>query len=999
VLALPYTLGAAPQPDIRNVLDDMIDGTPTSGSLSTQANSNWSTAPWMITAGSGTYPDGGGTATFLDPTNTTVGTLPGLTTITLDVPISLSAITFNSMYQYLIAGTQVLSLANTGGTINVVIGPRNIPSFVGAGVVTVNLGSIINAPIGGGGTAGLTKIGTGTLTLGGTNTYTGGTTINGGILAITTGNAALGDATAGNDVRINDAQLLIATAALVTARNFAITGNATINAFNAAGTINGIISGSGNLIKAGNSALTLTGANTYTGTTTLRGASTTTISGGNGSIASSSAYDLAGTLALDNATANNNDRLNDTATITSRGATITMTGNASAATTENAGALNLASGNTTVTVTANAAQPSALNFASINRLNNSTLFVRGSNLGGPAGNGVAQIGSTTSPGTLVGGGGAAGSTNISILPWGVGNIGAAATLGSTHLTYSGGNFRPLAVSEYAAAFGGSPTDNVRITATTAAPADSTVNALLFAPAAAATLSGGPINITSGSFLYSPTATATGTVSAGLNFGSAEGFIHTSNTLNISGVISGTNGLTINPFNNSTVTLTGANTYSGATIINGGQLTFAGTIDAGSAGPLGQSSAPIILNVGSQTNTRIWVNGTTVINRDIIVRGNPSQAFNAGLGSTSTNNITINGNIDLQRKLTIENGSTMPFTINGVVSGIGSLSDAFTSLVVLNGNNTYSGGTEITTGTYELGSDTGFGSGTVYFTAAGGTIRGSGTTPRTIANNVQINSTLNTTTPGSNPTFGGTAPLTFSGAFDLNGGTRGLNVTNTAPTTITGVVQNGGFQKFGTGQLSLNSVTGNTYTGGTIVNAGILNVNNTSGSGTGTGTVSVAAAGTLSGNFSISGATVVNGTLSPGNSAGTANFGSSLSLGSAAVTNMELASPSSFDRVNVANLLTLDGTINIITIEGFVVQAGMTFDLFDWGSINATGFNPSTDINFSMAQTAPGVTWDTSNFTVDGTITAVPEPSTYALLASGLVFGVAAYRRRRARNNS
>jgi autotransporter-associated beta strand protein len=489
----------------------------------------------------------------------------------------------------------------------------------------------------------------------------------------------------------------------------------------------------------------------------------------------------------------------------------------------------------------------------------------------------------------------------------------------------------------------------------------------------------------------------------LNFGAAEGFIHSSGALTISGVISGSNGLTINPFAGSAITLTGANTYTGATTINGGTLTFGGLIDAGTAGPLGQTSAPIVMNVGS-AQTRIYVNADTTINRNIVVGGNPSPAVNAVLGTTGSQILTVNGNVDLQRRLILEGGSTAAngIRLNGVISGAGVLatSGTFTNYNILNGNNTYSGGTEITPqGTFELGSDTGFGTGTVYFIGAGGTVLGSGTAPRTIANNIQINSTLNTTTPASNPTFGGTAPLNFTGTFDLNGATRGLNVTNTAPTTISGVVQNGGFQKFGTGQLSLNSVTGNTYTGGTIVNAGNLNVNNTSGSGTGAGTVLVNAAGTLSGNFSISGSTVVNGTLSPGNSAGTANFGSSLSLGSAAVTNMELASASSFDRVNVADLLTLDGTINIITIEGFIVQAGMTFDLFDWGSINATGFNPATDINFSMAQTAPGVTWDTSNFTIDGTITAGPEPSTYALLASGVVFAVGAYRRRRARNNS
>jgi hypothetical protein len=141
--------------------------------------------------------------------------------------------------------------------------------------------------------------------------------------------------------------------------------------------------------------------------------------------------------------------------------------------------------------------------ASINRLNRSTLFARGTSLGAAAANGVAQI-TAGNVIPLVGGGGAAGSTNISVIPWAAGNVGAAATNGSTHLTQSGGALRPLATAEYAADFTGPATNNVRLAAATVANAGDTANALLFAPATAAALSGGPINVTSGSFIYSPT---------------------------------------------------------------------------------------------------------------------------------------------------------------------------------------------------------------------------------------------------------------------------------------------------------------------------------------------------------------------------------------------------------------------------------------------------------------------------------------------------------------
>lgn len=968
----------------------------TSGTLSTQTSSNYSTAPWVITSGPGTYPDGGGVATFNEQINTILGTVPVVPIITVDVSVVLSGIVFNSVFQYQISGAAGnLNLSTTGpNTLNVTASNISSPSAFAAG-------HVIAAPIGGGGAFGLTKTGGGIVSLTGTNTYTGGTNINGGTLRISSGDAALGATGAGNDVSINNAVLRVSTAVFTTARNFSLSGSADIELF-ANATINGIISGSGTFTHLIGSTLTLTGANTYTGTI-RNGISLLTVSGANGTIATAGAYDLAGTLTLDNATANNNNRISDTSAITSRGATIAVTGNSTAATSENAGALNLTNGNSTITVTPNAAQSAALNLASINRANNSTLFVRGTNLGAAAGAGVAQITSTAAPATLVGGGGAAGSTTISILPWAVGNVGAAATLGSSLVTYGATGLRPLAAAEYASAFGGNATDNVRLTAATAAPSGTTANAVVFAPSAAATLSGGPINITSGAFLYSPTATATGTVSAGLSFGAAEGIIATSNTLGVSGVISGSNGLTINPFNASTVTLSGANTYTGTTTLNGGTTAFGGTVANGGAGVFGASTSAIVMNVGTVT-TRLYGNvaGTT-LNRDLIVTGNTNQGVSAGLGTVGVTDFTMNGNIDMQRRLSIDGGGTAatPFTINGNISGAGTLTDAFSTFVVLNGNNTYSGGTDINTGTYLVGSDTAFGTGTIFFTGAG-KIQSKDSTAHTIGNNI----TLLTT-----PTFQGTAALNFTGNLNLNGnaqGTQNIAVTNTAATTFSGLVSNGSVTKTGTGVLAFTRSAGNSYTGGTVLGngAGTLNLNNSSGSATGPGTVSIggttaANRSTLSGSFRIAGNTQDTGVLSPGNGAalngindiGTANFDASLTLAANTLVNLEIANTVSIDRVNVGGILAFGGSSFVITtIGGFVAQLGNTFDLVDWGSANGTA-----TVDVSGAATAPGTTWDTSNFTTNGTITVVvPEPSSWAMILSGSGLLVTAMRFRRRR---
>ncbi len=79
-------------------------------------------------------------------------------------------------------------------------------------------------------------------------------------------------------------------------------------------------------------------------------------------------------------------------------------------------------------------------------------------------------------------------------------------------------------------------------------------------------------------------------------------------------------------------------------------------------------------------------------------------------------------------------------------------------------------------------------------------------------------------------------------------------SNNVDTTFSGVIQeSGSLSKTGAGRLTLRGA--NTYTGGTTVSAGMLQVNNPAGSGTGTGPMQVNA-GTLGGGGTIAGAVTV-----------------------------------------------------------------------------------------------------------------------------------------------
>jgi autotransporter-associated beta strand protein len=582
----------------------------------------------------------------------------------------------------------------------------------------------------------------------------------------------------------------------------------------------------------------------------------------------------------------NHDRIGDTKTITMAGSGINVLGSGFDFN-EKWGTTEVTQGLATVTMYPDIAQGVRLEMDNLTFSNGGLLFVRGVNVGATSGT-RSQI-FVNNGVTLVGGGGADGTTTKSISPNAYGFTGTTLTAPDSGgagiaglMTYTSAGLRPLDLAtEYVGTINGSlnAADNVRVTAGEAVGSAKTINALVLGGTGGYAVSGSPLTITSGMLINSGgTAGAPNTISNNLNFGSARGTLVSvggstatfDGTMVLSGVISGTNGILVN--GGGDVTLSGANTYTGTTEVTGSRLLLTGDVkaDGVTPGPLGLSTTAIRLqsttDMPTDPNSGRYGNpdsslangtaGTITIDRDILAIGQQSENNDFSGPSiegtvTGTPNATvINGGVNISgTKLMVRSNGTTVF--NGVISGNGVLRDLEGGTIVLNAANTYSGGTEfemlgnsdaaVRSVKYLLGNDAAFGTGDLYNTAAGGTplfIANGGA--RTIANNFSGFAGFN---------VGGSNNLTMSGTIDLNASTDTFIIATTggAVTTFSGNVQRGGLTKgingatdTGNGTLVLSgnnslldgAITIGQTSGSAAFSAGVLQITNSTGLGSG-----------------------------------------------------------------------------------------------------------------------------------------------------------------------
>jgi len=582
---------------------------------------------------------------------------------------------------------------------------------------------------------------------------------------------------------------------------------------------------------------------------------------------------------------------------------------------------------------------------------------------------------------------------------------------------------PLAASAYSSSFAAGA--NVALTAASTLASSTTINALKRTGSFTTTIAAGQtLGISSGMILNT---SGTGTFSGGtVDFGANPG-VFFGGTNNIASAVTGTGGL-LN--SSSTVTLSGDLSGLSGTISNIGQTatttistnTFAGTLEL-RAGYMNINASQTLAGqgailVGAPENdantvaTPVFLSiagagANAVIARNIIVNNGSQTAAGQELRygyiseltplSNTTGSQTISGNVTINSAFRLQGGA--PTTKNtGSTNFTGNIDGSAPFIIVASRAN-FSGNVG-NTGGFRIG-DGGF---TTQVTFSGTT---SGSVPLTM---VGGNGTVVSYAPGSLPT----GTITFQDGQGASGAVLtplasstinntitasnadittnvGAGITSTWTGPVTGPISTY-LTKQGDGTLVLTNAAN--VVGSTKVNGGTLLVNG----GLGGFGVAVNTGGTVGGTGTIAGQILVNagGTVAPGTGIGTLSA-DSLALSGTLLEEIELnnGGPASADllKLGTAGVSLGGGTLQLsladlggsFTSGTYLLlsQAGSSAIIGTFANMLGVpaGYTVSVDYAFSGTDSL-GRVGDGNDLAV--TITAVPEPSQYAMFGVGLV---------------
>ncbi|EDK8514625.1 AIDA autotransporter-like protein ShdA [Salmonella enterica] len=615
----------------------------------------------------------------------------------------------------------------------------------------------------------LIKQGAGTLILNAENTYTGGTTISDGTLVATNV-----DALGSGDV----------------------TDDATLE-LNTGGTFDNAISGSGQVVKSGDETLTLSGTNTYSGGTLISGGTLVASNVealGTGDVTDNAVLELNTGGDFDNA-------ISGSGQVEKSGdGTLTLSGS------------NTYTGGTTINDgTLIATSVDALGSGDVT--DNATLAL---NTGGTFDNTISGSGKVEKSGddalTLSGANSYTGGTLISGGTLIASNVEA---LGTGDVT----NNATLELNT-----GGDFTNNISGSGQVVKSGDETL-----------TLSGSN-TYTGGTTINDGTLVAT-SVDA---LGSGDVTDNATLALNTGGTfdntISGSG--KVEKSGDDALTLSGANSYTGGTLISGGTL-VANDVNALGTGDV-TDNATLELNTGGDFTNNISGSGQVVKSGDDTLTLSGTNSYTGGTtisgGTLVATNVEALGTGDVTNNATLELNTGGDFTNN--ISGSGQVVKSGDETLTLSGANSYTGGTLISSGTLVANDVNALGTGDVTDNAVLELNTG-GDFDNAISGSGQV-------------VKSGDETLTLSGANSYTGGTLisgGTLVATSVEALGSGDVTDNAVLELNTGGTFDNAISGsgqvvksgdktltlsgaNSYTGGTTISGGTLVASNVNALGSG-----------------------------------------------------------------------------------------------------------------------------------------------------------------------
>ena len=443
-----------------------------------------------------------------------------------------------------------------------------------------------------------------------------------------------------------------------------------------------------------------------------------------------------------------------------------------------------------------------------------------------------------------------------------------------------------------------------------------------------------------------------------------------------------------------------------------------TYNAGGSNPSGFNGAGLAINSTSftLTFTNSYTGGGS---GNFYVMGSP---WAIAAGSTVNVNATYNHNPGMNwgTAVTFQGGGTINFntmlgfncsllqTDNGAVINLKAAGAT---------TNGYTGGFTLTSGTLNFAAAASATAFQMFPSGKSFAING-GTVDNTSGSPVTLTVGAGGYSIGGNFIFPGSSSLNFGTAAVVLTGTRQITVNNNT-LTIGGVISGStyGITKAGGGTLALNNA--NTYTGGTVINQGTLQLTggslaNTAISFTGTGTLAVqpgntttlsagtTAAGTAGATLNLGGNTfdMTDGAISAFNLQQNASFaGTGLTIANGATLKFNLGNASAdllavikgsgggtasvSGTVNVtvdttgATLLT-PGSYNLITAASGLTAGGPTWQFTGGGTTQSVSVNGSNyTLTLNTSDTAIQVTVASSKTTTATTLASSDNPSANA----------------------